>query len=64
MWFNNAVVTMSVLGLLSGTPDGLFHPKKGASRAEAATLIWKMLSVERKDFTAERMKLEPAMEPR
>jgi spore germination protein YaaH len=51
MWFNNAVVAMRVFGVINGTPDGTFRPHNGATRAEAAAIIYRMLDLERKDFT-------------
>jgi hypothetical protein len=50
-WYNNAVVTMRVFGLMTGMPDGTFRPYGGATRAETAAVIHRMLGVERKDFT-------------
>jgi spore germination protein YaaH len=52
MWFNNAVVTMRVFDLISGMPDGTFQPRGRASRAHAASIIYKMLGVELRDFPA------------
>ncbi len=49
-WYNNAVVTMSVMGFAGGMSDGLFHPEKTASRAEAAELIWKIWDADKKDY--------------
>jgi hypothetical protein len=62
-WFNNAVVTMRVFSVMSGMPDGLFHPHGGATRAEAASVIYKMLSVERKDFAAKTRSRNLSREP-
>jgi hypothetical protein len=50
MWFNNAVVAMRVFELISGMPDGTFRPHGGASRAHAASIIYKMLDAELRDF--------------
>ncbi len=49
-WYNNAVVTMHVMGYINGMSDGLFHPEKIASRAEAAELIWKIWDADKKNF--------------
>lgn len=38
MWFNTAVSTMSAMGILSGYPDGSFHPNSNITRAEFAVI--------------------------
>jgi spore germination protein YaaH len=67
MWFNNAVVTMRVFNIMSGLPDGTFQPQGGATRAEASSVIYKMLSVERRDFSQQhrsRAKAPYVLDPR
>lgn len=64
MWFNNAIVTLRVFSVMSGSTGGLFRPYSGATRAEAASVIYKMLSVERKSFvSAQRARLPSANPP-
>ena len=38
-WCNNAIVTLSVEGVLSGYPDGNFYPHQPVTRAEASKII-------------------------
>jgi hypothetical protein len=59
MWFNDAVVTMRIHSVMSGMPDGTFRPHWGATRAEAASVIYKMLNTERKDFSSFRSRNMP-----
>jgi len=35
---------MSQKGILTGSPDGRFHPKDRTSRAEMATLLYRMFN--------------------
>lgn len=42
-WFNNAVSTAATAGILGGYPDGSFQPSREITRAEAITLINRML---------------------
>ena len=37
-WFNNAVSTLSNMGIIDGYPDGSFHPNAGITRAEFAKI--------------------------
>ena len=37
-WFNNAVSTLTNLGVVNGYPDGGFHPQANITRAEFATM--------------------------
>lgn len=37
-WFNNAISTLSNLGVINGYPDGGFHPQANITRAEFATI--------------------------
>ncbi|MCL2003323.1 MAG: glycosyl hydrolase family 18 protein [Oscillospiraceae bacterium] len=66
MWFNNAVVTLRVFGVMSGLPDGSFQPYGGATRAEASSVIFKMLNTERKDFSGQLQRARPpyVLDPR
>jgi spore germination protein YaaH len=50
-WYNNAVVTMRVFGIMTGFPDDTFRPQRGATRAETAAVIYRMLNTELKDFS-------------
>jgi len=38
MWFNTAVSTMASMGIISGYPDGTFHPNANITRAEFAAI--------------------------
>ena len=38
MWFNTAVSTMAAMGVVSGYPDGSFHPDANITRAEFAAM--------------------------
>ena len=37
-WYNNPISTMSVLGIITGYPDGTFKPNKPITRAEFAAI--------------------------
>ena len=37
-WYNNAISTLSNMGILEGRNDGLFHPLDSVTRAEFATI--------------------------
>ena len=37
-WFNNAISTLTNLGVIEGYPDGGFHPQANITRAEFATM--------------------------
>ena len=37
-WFNNAISTLSNMGIIDGYPDGSFHPNAGITRAEFAKI--------------------------
>lgn len=42
-WYNNPISTMSALGIITGYPDGTFKPDQNITRAEAMTLINRVL---------------------
>jgi spore germination protein YaaH len=42
MWHYDAVTAMRAYGFISGMPDGTFRPYGGATRAHAASIIYKM----------------------
>lgn len=44
-WAKNAVATASEKNIIGGYPDNSFRPQKGATRAEAATVIVKALKL-------------------
>ncbi len=44
-WAMNDVGEAKALGLISGLPDGSFQPKRNATRAEAAVIIKRMLTI-------------------
>lgn len=44
-WFNNAVCTLSNAGIISGYPDGSFHPNGKITRAEFATIASRFFDV-------------------
>jgi spore germination protein YaaH len=58
-WYNEAAVTMRVYGVMTGMPDGSFRPYAGATRAEAATVIYRMLENELKDFSPQSRSRAP-----
>lgn len=37
-WFNNAISTLTNMGIFNGKPDGGFHPRDNITRAEFATI--------------------------
>ena len=37
-WYNNAISTLTNLGVVNGMPDGNFHPQDNITRAEFATM--------------------------
>jgi spore germination protein YaaH len=45
MWFYGAVSDMRALGVISGMPDGRFHPESGATRAQASAILWSMMDL-------------------
>ena len=65
MWSNNAIVTLSVYGLMNGMGGGRFYPHRTATRAEAAVIVWKMTGLPKNNFSA-RMRTIPKipLEPR
>lgn len=38
-WYNNAISTLSNMGIINGYPDGTFRPNAGITRAEAMTIV-------------------------
>ena len=42
-WYNNPISTMSALGIITGYPDGTFKPDQNITRAEAMTVINRVL---------------------
>ena len=42
-WYNNPISTMSALGIITGYPDGTFKPDQNITRAEAMTMINRVL---------------------
>lgn len=38
-WYNNAISTLSNMGIINGYPDGTFRPQKLITRAEAMTIV-------------------------
>ena len=38
MWFNTPISTMAAMGIVTGYPDGDFHPNANITRAEFATI--------------------------
>ncbi|WP_276356207.1 LamG-like jellyroll fold domain-containing protein [Cohnella caldifontis] len=42
-WARNSVHSAAAAGLMSGDPDGAFHPERPATRAEAAALLYRLL---------------------
>jgi spore germination protein YaaH len=59
VWSNNAVVTLAVMKVVSGTPSGSFEPKKTITRAEAASMINKMTSLPLKVPAGRERVIEP-----
>lgn len=55
-WYYDAVMKASALGLVNGMPDGGFHPLEPVSRAEAVTIINRLLG--RNPETAPELKTE------
>ena len=45
-WFNNAVSTLSNMGIVNGKPDGGFHPNDPITRAEFAAIAARFFVVE------------------
>jgi spore germination protein YaaH len=43
-WSYDSIIGMSQKGILTGSPDGRFHPKDRTSRAEMATLLYRMFN--------------------
>jgi len=43
LWAQEAVAALSGQGIILGLPDGSFQPQKGATRAEAAVMLLRML---------------------
>ena len=43
-WYNTAVSTLSSMGIIAGYPDGTFLPQRNISRAEAMTLVNRVLN--------------------
>ncbi|NSW90074.1 MAG: S-layer homology domain-containing protein [Firmicutes bacterium] len=41
-WSYNSIIAMTSMGVITGTPDGRFLPKEKASRAEMATLLYRV----------------------
>lgn len=41
-WYAGAVTSLSDAGIVSGYPDGTFHPEKPVTRAEVAQMLFKM----------------------
>lgn len=63
-WANNAIIALSVYNVIKGAPDGNFNPSKSATRAEAAAIIYRMLSIERVDYNSpQNLRITP-VEPR
>ena len=46
-WYNNAVSTLTKMGILNGYPDGTFKPDASISRAEFAAIAVRFYNVER-----------------
>ena len=44
-WYNNAISTLTKLGVLTGYPDGGFHPQANITRAEFATMAVRFFDV-------------------
>jgi len=44
-WFNNAVSTMTQMGIFQGRPDGTFAPTEAITRAELATAVARFMDV-------------------
>ena len=42
-WYNNAVSTLSAMGIITGYPDGTFGPQRSITRAETMTLVNRVL---------------------
>ena len=49
-WFNNAVSTMTNIGILHGMPNGTFEPNRAITRAEFATVVSRFIE---RDYTGE-----------
>ena len=43
-WFNHAISTLSSMGIVKGNPDGTFRPDQYITRAEAMTLVNRVLN--------------------
>lgn len=43
-WSYDSIISMTQRGILTGSPDGRFLPKERTSRAEMATLLYRMFS--------------------
>lgn len=68
-WANNAIVALSVHEVISGYPDGTFRPFGTLTRAEAASMIDKIIDFPKNSFTAKlarglTLTEEPVIEPR
>ena len=42
-WSYDSIIRMSQQGIITGSPDGYFKPKDKITRAEAATLLYRLL---------------------
>lgn len=52
VWYNNAISTLSKMGILTGYEDGTFKPDAPVTRAEFATIAARFSDGELKDFAS------------
>lgn len=50
-WYNNAISTLTNLGVVEGMPDGGFHPTDSITRAEFATMAVRFFEIEAGDYS-------------
>ena len=64
-WSNDAIITLSVYNIVAGYPDGTFKPGNKLARAEAASIIDKIVDFPKNPALYSRRRTqEPIIEPR